>query len=198
MAEFVTLKKNDGTIIYPQIDPNTIDFSKAYYPGQFLVVARNTETLSWYGTTATIWGNGVWTQYGPMAASSYKYRLKINNTTSKTMTVILELSCPTLNIGDNVYASTFIWEVDSNNSKILNLANSILSNKSGQYNLWVPVYLRKIVTIAPNSTKYFVPAVYTSNNVTCRWLGGDTTTNNQDTSFGGDSCIFSAKLLSLA
>lgn len=198
MAEYVTLKKNNGTIIYPQIDPNTIDFSSIYYPGQLLVVARNIATLSWYGTTASVWTSGTWSQYGMMAKNSNLHRLQIDNTTNKTMTVFLELSCPTIYVADNVYASTFIWEVNSSDTKILNLANSIISSKSGQQNIWVPIYLRKIVTIAPNSTKYFVPAVYTSSNTTCKWLGGDTTTNNQDTNFGGDSCIFSAKLLSLA
>lgn len=198
MAEYVTLKKHDGTIIYPQINPKTIDLSNTFYPGQILAVARNTATLEWYGTTPSIWSSGTWSQYGMMAQSSYLYRLKIDNTTDKTMTIFLELNCPTVFTNSNTYTSTYLWEVDSSNTRIACLANSILSNNNGAQNLWGPVYLRKIVTVAPNTIKYFAAAVYTSANNTCKWFGGDTTTSLPSTTFGGDSCIISAKLLSLA
>ena len=198
MAEYVTLKKHDGTIIYPQVDPKTIDFSNTFYPGQLLAVARNTATLEWYGTTPTVWSVGTWSQYGMMAQNTNLYRLQIDNTTNKTMTILLELNCPTVCTVANTYTSTYLWEVDSSNTRIAGLANAILSCNNGSTNIWAPVYLKKIVTVAPNTTKYFIAAVYTSSNNTCKWFGGDTTTSLPSTTFGGDSCIISAKLLNLA
>lgn len=187
----------DGAVTTNKIDWTTVDFNNLYYPGKLLVTARNITTLSWSGAAA-VWTNGTWSQYGPMAQSGDEYRLKITNSTNKTMTVLLELSCPTVNVPDNTYASTQMWEVSSSNAMIAEIGNGILSALGGTKNIWAPVLLRKVVTVAAGATRYFAPAVYRSGTGTVYWYGGDTTTSPGDTGFAGDSCMFTATLMDLS
>lgn len=201
MAEYVTLKKNDGTIIYPQIDPSTINFNNAFFPGQLLVTARNTTTCD-PGTcsTHTIMSLGNWSQHGPMADTP-SHRIKIANTTGNTMTVLLELTCPTVNTPTSRVSCTGIVECNAAGTAYTSLVGqTILSVNSGATNIWAPVCVRKTITVTAGATRYFAVSCQT-NGTGCIWLGNDVKSGSSiglDTSFGGDSIVLTATLMSLA
>lgn len=206
MAREATLKDKDG-IIYPQIGPSQIEasninFDKSFIPGQLLVMARNVDTLNadvW--NNYTIWTGGTWTQYGQMAESTYKHCLRIKNNTSKTMVVELLCTCPTVNVPGGRVHCTGIVDVnspsDSGTTWVNLLGQTVLSANSGQTNIWAPSVTRKIVEIQPGTTRMFSPVVQ-ANGSGGYWLGGDWAhPSGLSTSFGGDSCTFSAKLIDM-
>lgn len=174
-----------------------MDWGGMLYPGQLLVTARNTTTLNYHGAHS-IWFGGTWSQYGRMAKSDqYGYIIKVENTTNKTMQVQLEIICPTVNVAAGGYAGTGIAECSATGTISNYLTQTILSCNNGSTNIWAAVANKKVVTIAAGETKYYAPWVYGAGSNTIYWLGGDTTTSNPGTSFGGDSCTLSATLLAL-
>lgn len=174
-----------------------MDWSDMLYPGQLLVTARNTTTLNYHGAHS-VWFGGTWSQYGLMAKSDqYGYIIKVENTTNKTMQVQLEIICPTVNVAAGGYAGTGIVECSATGTISNYLTQTILSCNNGSTNIWAAVANKKVVTIAAGETKYYAPWVYGAGSNTIYWLGGDTTTSNPGTSFGGDSCTLSATLLAL-
>lgn len=206
MAREVTLKDKDG-ILYPQIGPeqikaDNIDFDESFIPGQLLVATRNYTTLAasnW--SNYTVWSAGDWEQYGPMAESTYPHVLRVKNTTGKTMVVELLLVCSSVNVPNSRVHCTGIVDLtnasDSGSTWINLLGQTILSSNGGQTNIWAPAVVRKLEKIPPNSTRLFCPVVQ-CNGTGGYWLGGDWShPSGLTTSFGGDACHFSAKLIDM-
>lgn len=192
----------DGDISTSLIADNAItqakmDWSGMLYPGQLLVTARNITTLGHHGTFS-IWSNGTWSQYGLMAKTdAYSHIIKIENTTNKSMQVLIEITCPYVNVPGGGYAGTGIAECNSTGTISNYLTQTIISCASSATNIWAPIINKKIVTIAAGETKYYAPWVYGAGNNDLYWYGGDTSANAPGTSFGGDSCTLSATLLAL-
>ena len=193
---------SNGDITTSLIADNAItqakmDWSGMLYPGQLLVVARNITQLEYHGAHS-IWYGGTWSQYGLMAKSdAYSYIIKVENTTNKSMQVLLNISCPTVDIPAGGYAGTGIAECSSTGTISRYLTQTILSCNQSSTNIWAGVANQKVVTIAAGETKYYAPWVYGAGNSHIYWIGGDTTTSNPGTSFAGDSCTLSATLLAL-
>lgn len=174
-----------------------MDWGGMLYPGQLLVVTRNKKQLEYHGAHS-IWFGGTWSQYGLMAKSDqYGYIIKVENTTNKTMQVLLNISCPTVDIPAGGYAGTGIAECSATGTISTYLTQTILSCNQSNTNIWAGVANQKVVTIAAGETKYYAPWVYGAGNSHIYWIGGDTTTSNPGTNFAGDSCTLSATLLAL-
>lgn len=194
---------SNGDITTSLIADNAItqakmDWGGMLYPGQLLVVARNTAQLTYHGAHS-IWFGGTWSQYGLMAKSDqYGYVIKIENTTNKTMQVLLNISCPTVDVPSGGYAGTGIAECSSTGGTISNyLTQTILSCNQSGTNIWSGVANQKVVTIAAGETKYYAPWVYGAGSNHIYWIGGDTKSSAPGTDFAGDSCELSATLLAL-
>ena len=182
----------DGAITQPKMD-----WDGMLYPGQLLVVARNTAQLNYHGAHS-IWFGGTWSQYGLMAKSDqYSYIIKVENTTNKTMQVLLNITCPTVDVPAGGYAGTGIAECNSTGTISNYLTQTILSCNQSSTNIWSGVANQKVVTIAAGETKYYAPWVYGAGSNHIYWIGGDTKSTAPGTDFAGDSCELSATLLAL-
>lgn len=170
----------------------------SYRVGEVLVVSQNVTELSWSGTTCASWSNGAWTQYGKMKTTSNPHALQITNPTTSTWRVKVSMSCPTVNVPSNCYIESGLCELTLPYTITTRISQTILSNNSGNTNIWTSYGSEKIITIPPSGSANIGAFVRTSTTNTVTWKGGDVYSGTSGTtSFGGPSCVLTATLVGI-
>lgn len=170
----------------------------SYRVGEVLVVSQNVTELSWSGTTCVSWSNGAWTQYGKMKTTSNPHALQITNPTTSTWRVKVSMSCPTVNVPNNCYIESGLCELTLPYTITTRISQTILSNNSGNTNIWTSYGSEKIITIPPSGSANIGAFVRTSTTNTVTWKGGDVYSGTSGTtSFGGPSCVLTATLVGI-
>lgn len=170
----------------------------SYRVGEVLVTSQNVAELSWSGTTCSTWRVGAWTQYGKMKTTSNPYALQIINPTTSTWRVKVSMSCPTVNVPNSCYIESGLCELTLPYTITTRISQTILSNNSGNTNIWTSYGSEKIITIPPNGSANIGVFVRTSTTNTVTWKGGDTISGTGgSTSFGGPSCVLTATLVGI-
>lgn len=171
---------------------NTIQFAPKpeYERGDVLVVAVNTASLEWAGTTKTKWTGGSWTQYGPMAVSSGAHTLVITTPENETWDVKLHHITGTVKIS-SAWGHSGIWQSSTFGGMDRYLTTCLVANGD----LYLHQETETVVTIPPNTTLYFGVWVRTNTTTKNFWYGGGyTTATGGDFNFG-NSCVLDATLI---
>lgn len=171
---------------------NTIQFAPKpeYERGDVLVVAVNTASLDWHGTTKTKWTDGSWTQYGPMAVSSGAHTLVITTPEDETWDVKLHHITGTVKIS-SAWGHSGIWQSSTFGGMDRYLTTCLVANGD----LFLHQETETVVTIPPNTTLYFGVWVRTSSTTNNLWYGGGYTTATDGGFAFGNSCVLDATLI---
>lgn len=171
---------------------NSIQFAPKpeYDRGDVLVVAVNTTTLEWNGTTKARWTAGTWEQYGPMAMATNAHTLQITTPVNEEWDVKVHHITGTVKISSawghsGIYQSSVLGSMESY------LTTCLVANGD----LYLHQETETVVTIPANTTVYFGVWVRTNSTTNNLWYGGGpTTATGGDFNFG-NSCVLDATLI---
>lgn len=160
--------------------------------GDIIVAAQNTAQLQWGGTTKTIWGDGSWTQYGPMARTTSKHALCIQVPNNERWTIKIHHITGTCKIPNGSWSHSGIAEIDWSLSGTKRYLTSCLVANG---DLFIHQESEVIRVLEPGDIKYYVVWVRTNSTGQGIWYGGGPTTATDGGFSFGISCLLEATMV---
>lgn len=176
----------------PVLNPQK--FLTAASIGSTLVVAENTEKLTWSGTVKTKWTIGTWSQYGLFAETSNPNIIKITVPAGKQYTIKLTHLCSAVQSPNGNWGHSGIVKLNPSTLAVETFLTSSMNANGDNYH----PETSECVQVLTEGDHYFCLWVRTntttSNNV---WYGGGDSTATSGTYDFGRSAVFSAVLLNV-
>lgn len=159
--------------------------------GETLVITKNTTQLQWSGTTKTLWSNGSWTQFGPMAKTTKPFEIAITTPPDEIWAVKLHHITGTVHPDSSSWSHSGIYQSNTQETMQNFLTTCLVANGD----LYIHQETETVVEIPANTTAYFGVWVRTNSTANCLWYGGGTTTSTGSGFNFGNSCVLEAILI---
>lgn len=162
--------------------------------GMPLVIAENTEQLSFNGTTKTRWLSGTWTQYGAMATTANPAFIKIVVPAGKTYTIKLNHLCSAVSSPSGNWGQSGIAKLNSDMSAMVTILSSSMNANGDNYHPQTSECVQVLTAGTHNFCVWVRTNVTTSNNI---WYGGGDSADMATSYVLGRSCVFTATLVTV-